>query len=207
MPECNNFSNALARWLMACFFRRIDLRESLLHAVGDENGIIAEAVIAARRETQMPVHFAFKHLRFTGRQGRCIGAQTNLAGLVERFLLPKLVMDAGHGDAENPWSAPPNAPNKFPARPSSAATHRPESSARAAWRLALAEASALIRALAAKVAPVFLPASGRPSVPALTASMPCGPSSALISRTLPLLCEGDHQLAAARQSHAHFLMI
>src|SRR6185503_8620869 len=76
----------------------------------------------------------------------------------------------------------------MPGSPFSASTQSPESSASAAWRPALADASALICALAAKVAPVSS-GSGKPSDPALIASMPCGPSSALISRTLPGLWE------------------
>src|SRR3954471_5915063 len=76
----------------------------------------------------------------------------------------------------------------MPGAPSSASTHSPESSARAAWPLPAADATALIFALAAKVVPSSI-GSGRPSDPALTGRMPCGPSSALISRTLPSLCE------------------
>src|SRR5882724_8669147 len=76
----------------------------------------------------------------------------------------------------------------IPGSPPSASTHNPESSASAAWRLAVADACALICALAAKVTPVSS-GSGNPRLPALTARMPCGPNSALISRTLPLLCE------------------
>ena len=47
---------------------RIDFGKGLFHAVGDEDGVIAKAVIATRREGEMAMHLAFKGLQFPARQ-------------------------------------------------------------------------------------------------------------------------------------------
>ena len=103
-----------------------------------------------------------------------------------RVLFPQFVFDPRHGDAEILGRRPPSARNKCPARHPAhsprARNHRPVRRCLPAS----AAARALSSALAAKVAPVSS-GSGRPSRSALTGSMPCGPSSALISRTLPRL--------------------
>lgn len=46
------------------FFRRFYFGKGLLHAVGDKDGIIAEAVVAARREGEMAMHLTLEHTRF-----------------------------------------------------------------------------------------------------------------------------------------------
>src|SRR5436305_249837 len=75
----------------------------------------------------------------------------------------------------------------MPGAPSSASTTSPESSARAGIPEACAAASALMRALAAKVVPVSS-GSGKFRSPADTASTPYTPSRSRISTSLPALC-------------------
>ena len=53
-----SFSKARARWLIRCFSSRVDLAEGLGVAVRDENRVVAEALVAARRPSQAPVHLA-----------------------------------------------------------------------------------------------------------------------------------------------------
>src|ERR1700740_2809626 len=72
----------------------------------------------------------------------------------------------------------------MPGAPSSASTTIPESSAKAGSRAASAAASALIRAFAVKLLPIWS-GSPRPSSPAETASTPCGASNSRISASLP----------------------
>ena len=101
MPLCSSFSNARARWLMACFCCGSISREGLVHAVGDEDGIIAEAVIAARRKGEMPMHFAFESFAsrpdgMRQRQARRRIWPRQIVGA----LFPQFVFDARHGDAE-----------------------------------------------------------------------------------------------------------
>ena len=48
--------------------RRIDFGKRLFHAFGDEDGVIAEAVIAAGRKRQAAMHFAFECTGLARRQ-------------------------------------------------------------------------------------------------------------------------------------------
>ncbi len=102
--------------------------------------------------------------------------------------------------AQNPWWARPSAPvyaggavQHFHAQP-------PESSASAKCPDASAAAFAFNSALPANVVSVSS-GSGGPRSPAPIGSMPYGPSSALISRTLPALWLATTKLAAAGQSY------
>ena len=155
MPLCSSFSKARARWLMACFRVRIDLAEGLLHAVGDEDRIIAEAVVAARREGQVAVHLAVETSCISPVRQRQRQAQTNLRREVGRAVVPSVRARRAPWPCGNPSSVPPSAPNRCRARRPAQSTHRPESSASA-------DEAARIRrgarfqdsALAAKVEPV-----------------------------------------------------
>src|SRR3990172_4322662 len=88
-----------------CIFGcRLHLAESQLMTVGDEDRIIAETVLPARRPNDMTVNFAFKQLGFAVRPGK---AEHRDEVGPERLAFPappgrELVVDALHGDGEIP---------------------------------------------------------------------------------------------------------
>src|SRR3990170_3840103 len=82
------------------FAGRLHFAKRLLLAVGDEHGIIAETVAAARRPNDMTVNFALEELGFPVRPGKTqqrdeVGAQrAALPGLP----VNQLVVHALHGN-------------------------------------------------------------------------------------------------------------
>src|SRR5512146_188876 len=81
------------------FERRIDLAEGLLHAVGDEDGIVAETAIAAWREFEMAFHVAFEDFGAAARFGQRQRADEP-RGIVVSVLGGELVAHALHRDLE-----------------------------------------------------------------------------------------------------------
>ena len=86
----------VAHRMLSC---RVYFGKSLVHAVGDEDGIIAEAMIAARRKGERAMHFAFEHPALARGQRDAKSADEFRGAGAEPFVA-QLVMDAGHGDAE-----------------------------------------------------------------------------------------------------------
>src|SRR6202012_5715770 len=86
--------------------RRVYLGKCLVHAVGDEDGIVAEAMIAARRESEMAMHLAFEYFG-CARWHRHTQSADKFCAAGHQPLVPQLVMNAVHGDAEIlGWSGP-----------------------------------------------------------------------------------------------------
>src|SRR4051812_31399675 len=81
------------------FLRRIDFGKSFVHAIGDEDRIIAEAMISAWRKCEMAMHLAFKSLGFAAGQRDTQGAD-EFRGAGGQSFLSKFLVNASHGDAE-----------------------------------------------------------------------------------------------------------
>ena len=166
------------------FRRRIDLAEGLLHAVGDEDRIIAEAWSPRGGKVRWPCTSPSKSLRSRHAASPATRRRRIWRTNRERLCRRNSSFDARHGDAEILGRSRPA--RRIDARRAVQRRRRTDRNRRPARhdRSPSAAARAFSSALAAKVAPVSS-GSGRPSSPALIGSMPCGPSSALISRTLP----------------------
>ena len=156
------------------FLLRRHFAEGACVAVGDEDRVVTEAMLAARRKRQSSIDAAFDGLAVTVRPAEReradeIGRRAN--GLDARA--PPTPSRYGPSPRENPSPAPPSGRNRCRARRRAPSTTRPESSASAGSPLAWAAARALSAALAMKVSPVSS-GSARPSADAPTASMPRG---------------------------------
>src|SRR3954471_1106222 len=77
----------------------LHLREGDVHALGDKNGIIAEAVIAARREGKMAMDLTDKSLHLAMRRAERQSAG-EMRSIVGGGALPQFLLDPRHGDGE-----------------------------------------------------------------------------------------------------------
>ena len=186
MPLCTSFSNARARWLMACFAAGSISPKVCAHAFGDEDRIVAEAVRAARREGRGGHAL---RLRSISRLASCGARQRQRAdefGATDRRARSSRnsLLDARHGGAKS-LSGRPSARNRCRARRPAPSPHRPESSASAGALPASAAARALSSALSAKVAPVSSGSGKSEIAGADDAAAEAARAARLISRTLP----------------------
>ena len=91
------------------FHVRIDFAEGLAPAVGDEDRIIAEAVIAARREGEVAMHFAFEglHLAFFAIMGGIASDRRRRIWRTDRGASCAAIRPrCGSWRCGNPWSGP-----------------------------------------------------------------------------------------------------
>src|SRR5690349_20485604 len=56
-PRMKQFLERLGAVAHGVFLRRVYFGKGLLHAVGDKDGVITEAAITARRESEVSMHF------------------------------------------------------------------------------------------------------------------------------------------------------